>query len=682
MTASRADLRRAELRAPVEPGAILLVDDHRENLLALEAVLDPLGEPIVSVESGEEALRTLLRREVAVILLDVRMSRLDGVQTARLIRSRPGTRHIPIIFLTAVARDADQIELAYATGAVDYVIKPFEPSVLRAKVSAFIALSRERAERLRQTRARERAEAAEQAVRTLQSLSDAALAHLELEPLVTELLTRACALFRAAGGALLIAEQDDGVLTVLAGHGPMRAFGELTPSATVRQLLKAGTPALLAPGDGGWVELAGATDQPVAAIPLTDPDGSRTLGLLVLAAAPGAGFDAGELSLLDLAGERIAIAIRHARQFEHQRELVETLQRSLLPERLPEHPRVELAARYRPEETGTRVGGDWYDAIQLDERRLALMIGDVVGHGRAAAARMGELRNALRAYAIEGHPPGIVLQQLDRLVRATVGPTMMATVLFGVLDLQSGAFTMARAGHPPPLVRAPDGTVRLLDTGSTLPIGVSGDDPPSEFTYALGDGETLLLYTDGAVDAPAEPIDAGIERIMSALGSGSAAAEASCDRVLARLLECGPPRDDVAILAAHVRIAKPGPLGFGLPAQRQSVTVARHRLRDWLRREAPELDSRTVSDLELAITEATSNVVRHAYGPTDASFQVMATRDGSMIEVTVRDHGRWRASRSTAQGRGLPLIEAVCDKLAIDRTNTGTTVTMTWTNIP
>jgi CheY-like chemotaxis protein/anti-sigma regulatory factor (Ser/Thr protein kinase) len=682
VTASQSDVRPYDLPRPVEPPAILLVDDHRENLLALEAVLEPLGEPVVSVESGEEALRALLRREFAVILLDVRMASMDGLETARLIRSRPGTRHIPIIFLTAVARDANQVELAYSAGAVDYVIKPFEPGILRAKVRAFVALSRERAERVRQSRARERAEAAEQAVRTLQALSDAALAHLELEPLANELLTRACGLFRAVGGALLVTDPDQDALTVLADRGPILDCDQIGSLHATRQLLGTGSPALLAPGDAAWTELSPATDRPLAAIPLTDASTQLSSGLLLLASAPEQPVDAGELSLLGLAGDRIGVAISHARQFEHQRELVETLQRSMLPERLPEHPRVELAARYRPEDSGTRVGGDWYDAVVLDEQRIALMIGDVVGHGLAAAARMGELRNALRAYAIEGHGPGLAVQRLDRLVRMTVGQKMIATVLFGVLDLRTGSITLARAGHPPPLVRAPDGTVRLLDGGSTLPIGVATDDVPSEFTYALADGETILLYTDGVVERRSEPIDAGIERMMSALGSGSATAEASCDRVLARLLAAGPPDDDVAMLAAHVRVAKPGPLRLELPAQPDSVSLARHRLRDWLRHEAPQLEPRIASDLELALTEAASNVVRHAYGPVDATFHASATRHGSVIELVVRDTGCWRPKRPEHRGRGLPLMEAVCQELEIDSTPAGTVVTMRWSSIP
>jgi CheY-like chemotaxis protein len=180
-----------------EPVGVLLVDDNRENLVALPAVLEPLGERLISAGSGEQALRALLHEEIAVILLDVRMVGLDGLETARIIRSRPATRRIPIIFLTAQASDVEEIALAYATGAVDYVIKPFEPEILRAKVSVFVELSRERSERVRQSRARAEAEAVARMIRTLQILSDTALAHLDLEGLASELLDRAVTLFQA-----------------------------------------------------------------------------------------------------------------------------------------------------------------------------------------------------------------------------------------------------------------------------------------------------------------------------------------------------------------------------------------------------------------------------------------------------------------------------------------------------
>jgi serine phosphatase RsbU (regulator of sigma subunit)/DNA-binding response OmpR family regulator/anti-sigma regulatory factor (Ser/Thr protein kinase) len=665
-----------EPSAPPAPGTILLVDDHRENLAALEAVLEPLGEPVIAVESGEQALRVLLRHEVAVILLDMRMAGLDGVETARIIRSRAATRHIPIIFLTAVVSDADQIELAYATGAVDYVIKPFEPAILRAKVAAFVALSRERAERLRQSHARARAEAAARAVRTLQALSDAALAHLELEPLAEELLDRACALFAAGSGALLLADPAGGALRLVATQGPAPPSSECRVDTELAELLSRRRAAVLTPDSQEWPLLAPPEAAELVAAPLREDEGNELRGLLMLASDRPAAFDDADLELLDVAGARIAMAIEHAQRFEHQRELVETLQRSLLPDRLPEHPRLEFAARYQPGESGARIGGDWYDAVTLDDRRVAVMIGDVVGHGIPAAARMAELRNALRAYAAEGHRPGAALQRLDRLVLTTMGTQMVATVLFLVIDLATRSITLSRAGHLPPLVRAADGTVRVLDSGNTLPLGVIGSATPSEFTYALADGDTLLLYTDGLVERRSEPLDAGIDRLMTALGGGPGGAEATCDRVLERLVGERPPGDDVAVLAMHVLAPDAGPLELELPARAESVTLARHRLRDWLRAELPGLDATVASDLEVAFCEACTNVVRHAYGPEDAVFRAAAACHGAIIELTVQDDGCWRTPRGDHGGRGLDLMRALCDDVAIERGPSGTRVSM------
>ena len=208
-----------DVPAEEEQVGILLVDDHRENLAALKAVLEPLGERLVTAESGEQALRALLREDIAVILLDVRMAGLDGLQTARIIRARPRTRHIPIIFLTAQVSEVEEIAMAYASGAVDYVIKPFEPEILRAKVSVFVELSRERGERVRQSRARAEAEAVARTVRTLQILSDAALSHLEMHGLTSELVERTATLFQADAACLLLRDENAPGLGVHATRG-------------------------------------------------------------------------------------------------------------------------------------------------------------------------------------------------------------------------------------------------------------------------------------------------------------------------------------------------------------------------------------------------------------------------------------------------------------------------------
>ncbi len=666
-----------------EQVGILLVDDHRENLAALKAVLEPLGERLVTAESGEQALRALLRDDIAVILLDVRMAGLDGLQTARIIRARPRTRHIPIIFLTAQVSEVEEIAMAYASGAVDYVIKPFEPEILRAKVSVFVELSRERGERVRQSRARAEAEAVARTVRTLQILSDAALSHLEMNGLTSELVERTATLFQADAACLLLRDENAPGLGVYATRGrlPVPVEGRvMLGEGTFGRLAIERRPTMLV-GDEvprGADAAPSAEDEEaiasVMAVPLVASD--ELLGLLLVGAAAEDRFDAGDLELLTLAADRMAIAIDHVQRFAHGRQLVETLQRSLLPARLPHHPRLELAARYLPSGLAPQIGGDWYDALELDRDRTAVMIGDVVGHGVRAATTMSELRNALRAFAVEGHGPGAALHQLDRVVHATFGPGMIATVLFLIIDASQGTVSISRAGHPPPALRTASGEIRFLETGGTLPLGIDDRVSADEAEYPLHPGDTLLLFTDGLVERRRESINTGFDRLRDAFRHAPTDVEALCDHVLERTVTEQASHDDIAVLAVRVLGPPLGALELTLPAKAASVPLARHRLRVWLDENVPELDPVARSDLEVAWSEACTNVIRHAYGPADASFAATAARDGDAVSLQVRDTGRWRPPRGQHGGRGIALMRHLCDDVRVDRRSDGTTVTM------
>ncbi|MDE3131294.1 MAG: SpoIIE family protein phosphatase [Acidobacteriota bacterium] len=664
------------------PGTILLVDDHRESLAALEAVLEPLGEPLALAESGEQALRALLHVECSVILLDVRMAGMDGLQTARIIRSRPGTRHIPIIFMTAGSGELEEITRAYESGAVDYVVKPFEPEILRAKVGVFVALHHERSERVRESRARAEAEAVARAVRTLQILSDAAMTHLDIDELAGALVERSAELFGAGAAALLLRDEKLPGLHVRARAGALRLQLEGERVRVGEKLLGE-----IAATLGGAILQARNLDaedragaglgenlRSLLVVPLLSA--GELMGLLLLAAEDENHFDQRDLELLTLAAERMALAVDHAQRYADGRLLVETLQRSLLPERLPVHPRMQVAARYMPAGVAPQVGGDWYDAVELDANRTAVMIGDVVGHGIRAAITMSELRNALRAFAVEGHSPEEALRQLDRVVHATRGPGMVATVLFVLIDAAEGTVTLARAGHPPPALRAVDGSVRFLETARTLPLGVDPDEVPSQEVYPIGSGETLLLFTDGLVERRGEPITDSFDRLLDALAQAPAEVDMLCEHVLQRTAVEDGRDDDVAVLAVQLLDASVGSLELKLPATAESVTVARHRLRAWLDEHALELDPIARADVEVAWSEACSNVVRHAYGPAEASFEASASRVGDELRMTVRDTGRWRPPGKGSGGRGLPLMEALSDELVIDRQTQSTTVTM------
>jgi anti-sigma regulatory factor (Ser/Thr protein kinase) len=304
------------------------------------------------------------------------------------------------------------------------------------------------------------------------------------------------------------------------------------------------------------------------------------------------------------------------------------------------------------------------------------MIGDVVGHGVRAAATMGELRHALRAYAAEGHSPGRALQQLDRLVQSTVGAGMVATVLFLILDVEAGTIVVARAGHPPPALRRAGGRVQLLDTDTTLPLGLGASAPPGEAVYEIAPGDTLLLYTDGLIERRGESITVGVQRLRKALSAAPSGAEQLCEHVVERLLGQHPSDDDVAVLAVRLIERQAGALELTLDAAAASVPFARHQLRAWLADNAPEFDRGTRGELEVALSEACTNVVRHAYGPRQATFDVRASRDGDTVELTVRDHGSWRPPRGQHGGRGIALMRAICDEVIVDRRAEGTQVTM------
>jgi serine phosphatase RsbU (regulator of sigma subunit)/CheY-like chemotaxis protein/anti-sigma regulatory factor (Ser/Thr protein kinase) len=664
------------------PGTILLVDDHRESLAALRAVLEPLGESLVLAESGEQALRALLHIECSVILLDVRMAGMDGLQTARIIRSRPGTRHIPIIFMTAGSGELEEITRAYESGAVDYVVKPFEPEILRAKVGVFVELHSERAERVRESRARAEAEAVARAVRTLQILSDAAMTHLDVDELAAALTQRSAELFGAGAAVLLLRDDNLPGLRVRARAGKLNleleserirvgedVLGEV--AATLRGAILQSRNL-----DAEDRVKAGLVNGLASLLVIPLLSGGEPMGLLLLGAEREEHFGQRDLELLTLAADRMALAVDHAQRYADGRLLVETLQRSLLPERLPLHPRMQVAARYMPAGLAPQIGGDWYDAVELDGNRTAVMIGDVVGHGIRAAITMSELRNALRAFAIEGHSPEEALRQLDRVVLATRGPGMVATLLFVVIDAAENTVTLARAGHPPPALRAVDGSVRFLETARTLPLGVDPNEVPSQETYPMNPGETLLLFTDGLVERRGEPITDSFDRLLDALAEAPAEVEALCEHVLLGTATEQGRDDDVAVLAVQLIDASVGALELKLPARAQSVTLARHRLRAWLAENAPELGPVARTDVEVAWSEACSNVVRHAYGPAEASFDASARRVGNELRMTVRDTGQWRPPGSRSGGRGLPLMEQLSDELVIDRQADSTTVTM------
>ena len=230
----------------------------------------------------------------------------------------------------------------------------------------------------------------------------------------------------------------------------------------------------------------------------------------------------------------------------HTAESAMALQLSLLPDKLPDIEGIEMCARYLPT-AGGEVGGDWYDVTTLDDGRIALVIGDVSGHGLEAAGSMGELRSVLRAYLLDADSPSGVLGRLNHMVQRVL-PRTFATCLVAMLDPETGEGRVASCGHPPLALVSPDGSVELADVALRPPLGAAYERGPGEdASFTLAPGGALVLYTDGLVERRHEVIDRGLARLVAAAGAPGPADEARCDALVAA---CRDPAalDDVTVL--------------------------------------------------------------------------------------------------------------------------------------
>jgi anti-sigma regulatory factor (Ser/Thr protein kinase) len=352
---------------------------------------------------------------------------------------------------------------------------------------------------------------------------------------------------------------------------------------------------------------------------------------------------------------------------------VEMLQRSLLPDRLPILPGVRIAARYLP--GGADVGGDWYDAIPLDDGRVGLAMGDVVGHGLGAASLMGQLRHAARAYALEGHSPPAVLDRLDRLVRSLPG-AQMATLLYMVVDSDLVTVRFASAGHVPPLVVGPDAEARFLEGAPNPPLGVFDSSGHEELTVKLEPGSTIVLYTDGLVEERGVSIDAGLDALRLAARHGGDP-EDLCDHLVDSMLAIHPAHDDIAVLALQAMPARAEPLHLEVSTDPTRLRDVRRHLAGWLRRSGASEED--VEIAQMACHEACSNAIEHGYGFGEGSFTIDARMENGKVVLEVSDRGTWIERPEGGlphRGRGLALMEALMDAVQLSHDGHGTKVRM------
>ncbi|WP_328540680.1 SpoIIE family protein phosphatase [Streptomyces sp. NBC_00344] len=419
--------------------------------------------------------------------------------------------------------------------------------------------------------------------------------------------------------------------------------------------LREGRVSLWSAGSALEPGLAGVGPGGLAVLAL--PAGDRVVGVCLVGWDEPHVFGPEERALLTATAGLVGQALVRARSLDAEHELATMLQRSLLPRKLPRLPGGVAVARYLPATVGLTVGGDWYDVIRLSENQVALVVGDVQGHNAGAATIMGQMRTAIRAYAVEGHPPDVVVSRANRLL-VGMETDLFATCCYVAIDMEEGDAWCVRAGHLPPLLRDPDGNTREVETEGGPPLGVLAEAEFPMSMVALAPGAVLALLTDGLVESSNLHLEIGMRRVRTLL----AGADPSDTGRMADALLGGVNRrdDDVALLLMRYDGMGARPLRSGWAVWRLPDAVAHARrfttrtLRSWGVTEQPDA-------ILLIVSELVTNALVHTKGPV----RVDLTLTGERLRVAVSDASPRTPVKPTSVewdatgGRGILLVEAV-----------------------
>jgi serine phosphatase RsbU (regulator of sigma subunit)/PAS domain-containing protein len=511
--------------------------------------------------------------------------------------------------------------------------------------------------------------AAERAAR-IQDLTTALAEAVTSQDVVTAVAERVLPLFGASG--LFVEVAEAGHLRVIGSVGYPQAFVSLMDGMPLRNhhtiavAQRDHRPFFLSsreeyterfPQTAGLPDVSGK--QAWAFLPLVVT--GRTVGMCAVSFDRPRVLTSEERALLTTLSGLMAQALERARLFDVEHARAQALQRDLLPQRLPSLPAATAVARYLPAGPGTSVGGDWYDVVALSGGRVALVIGDVMGHGLPEAIIMGRLRTATQTLSDLDLPPDEIMARLNEAVTGMSDDCFFATCLYAVYDPVTGSCSVARAGHPPPMVVEPDGAVRLADATADPPLGVA--EPPFTVTeIAVPDGGLLVFYTDGLIESANVDADAGMHRLAALLRIHySETLDQLCDSLIRVLLPADRQRiDDAALLVVRVHATRPDAVAtWSLPENPLAARAARCHVRDQL--SAWHLDE-LAANTEMLASELVTNVVRHAQGPIElrllrSQTLVCEVFDGSHTTPRIR-----RASWNDEGGRGLQLVAALCDR--------------------
>lgn len=385
-------------------------------------------------------------------------------------------------------------------------------------------------------------------------------------------------------------------------------------------------------------------------------------------------FDESFVQLVEAIASQTALALERARLSDIEHRFAAELQAAMLPEQPAGTAGVLVATRYVASDHGLRVGGDWYDVVDLAPGVVGVAVGDVVGRGLRASAAMGQLRSAANALAHAVESPAELLTRLDRFADGVAG-ARFSTACYARLDTGTGRLRYAAAAHLPPLLLTGDAAVFLEDGRSTPLCAADPGAVRAEAEVALPPGATLVFYTDGLVERSHEPLDLGLDRLAQAvIEARGLEPERMADRILEALIPGEEARDDAAVVV--VQLAPTGDaLVRRVPARPGELRKLRRDLRAWLA--AHGIDDGTAADIVVASNEAVSNVVEHAYADaTPNHVDLRAELRGETIAITISDSGSWRDHVPTTadRGRGIAIMRAFAATVEIETETRGTTV--------
>ncbi|HEX3956357.1 MAG TPA: ATP-binding SpoIIE family protein phosphatase, partial [Trebonia sp.] len=386
-------------------------------------------------------------------------------------------------------------------------------------------------------------------------------------------------------------------------------------------------------------------------------------------------FDRYDMEMAMDFATRQAVFFDHATRYNREHATALTLQRAMLPTGLTYPSSIEVKHRYLPGSELVEVGGDWYESIRLPGARVALVVGDVAGHGVRAAVTMGRLRTAIQTLAMLELPPAESLQQLDELMQ-NIGEREphFATCAYAVYDAVTGEIELAVAGHLPPLLVRPDGTNEYLEVAPSPPLGIIEDGIVETTRHQIEDGSLFVLYTDGLVESRDRDISEGLDRLQIAFGEG--APEKDLEDLCKTALDgvySDAKRDDIAVLIAKLRrIPEDHRMDFPLEPDLSSVRQARAMVRDPLKRWGLE---DLIPATELLVSELVTNAFKYAKGETSMRLILQPDSLGCEVHDTSPALPRvLQVDKDAESGRGLHVVSQLAARWGSRRTPAGKVV--------